>query len=246
MVNFSDRLFAKVAGVALLGAVLLASLPVRAQTLPDFPFVKSHGEASVQVAPDTATLQLTLRSEGLSSAQVVQDVETALAQSMALLQRHGITEKAIEATDMHKGSRREHPREPGALGPEVYYVYRSVKVRLESIDRYGEIFKGLAAIDHVSDLQGEFDVLDRAALEARLLQEAGKDAERRAVAMAASLGKKVKDVYAIMPDGDFLQGIGQERGYAAMMLKDSPIGSMVLVPETITVQQQVHAIFRLR
>lgn len=226
-------------------ALLLAG-PVSAQSLPEFPFVKSHGEASIQVAPDKATLELALQSEALVSEQAVNNVESALASALAVLNRYGVSQTSIEATDLRKGSRREHPREPGALGPEIYYVYRSVKVKLDSIAHYGEIFKALAAIDYLTELHGSFDVRDRAALEAQLLQQAGQDAERRASQMAASLGKKIKDIYGIFPDGNFLQGLDSRGGYADMVMRESKAGAEVLVPETITVQQQVHAIFRLR
>lgn len=246
MTRYSGRFFNQLAGLALLASALLTSLSVQAQAWPDFPFVKSHGEASIQVVPDKAALHLALRSEGPSSEQVVADVEAALAKVLAVLSRFGVQQQSIEATDLHKGSRREHPREPGAQAPEIYYVYRNVRVKLDGIEQYGEIFKALAAIDHLSELQGEFDVNDRAALEAKLLQQAGADAERRAQQMAASLGKKIKDVYGIFPDGNFLQGLEGRGGYADMVMREAKMGVEVLVPETITVQQQVHAIFRLR
>ena len=224
---------------------LLLAAAAHAQTLADFPNVTSHGHAEIDVAPDKATLFFSVRAEDGSSAVAVTRVETAISQALAVLAQYKIAEDAVSASDLRKGERYRDPHMQAGMAP-TYFVDRDLTVRLDGLENFAAIFKALASIDALVDLRADFDVEDREALEAELLMKAGKDARRRAEQMAASLGKKIKDVYAISPDGGFMHGMGGDRGMAEMLYAKSEPSTFVMLPKTVKVSQRVHAVFSLR
>lgn len=229
---------------------LLFSQLAFAASVPDFPFVVSVGHAEREVTPDTATISLDIMSFEKDSKLALKAANLATTQLMETLKKNGVPEANVEASDIEKATkrRRDEYRTLDILG---YEVSRTIKIKLDDLSKYSELMSDLVAIDNLSKAETIFDVSNRREIEAELMEEASKDAREKAERMAGSLGTKIQSVYAISQKSNFGEffatfGVLEPPIGAFMMVGNDSHTTVMFVPDSISVEQSINVVFRIK
>ncbi|MCT6700483.1 SIMPL domain-containing protein [Rheinheimera sp. 4Y26] len=233
-----------------LSLLFCTSLPVSANSLPDFPFVVASGSAERSVKPDTATISIRLLAFHQDSAVALQQVSESSSKLTTILQQLKIPLSALEASDLEKDVKRQRGDNYEDLQILGYEVARSFTLKLRGLEQYPELAAELVALNHLSSLSAEFDSSQRIKLEAELVTAAAKDAATQAERMAQSLGNKIHSVYAMSQAsnfGNFFATFGSlDMGIGRAMMRDGgPREMKMFIPQTITIQQGINVVFRL-
>ena len=221
-----------------------------AANLPDFPFVIASGHAELKVKPDTATVSVQVLAFDQSSDKALSQLKAATDLIIEKLKAHGIALEQLEASDLHKETKRHRTESNQATEILGYEVSRNLIITLRDLRAYSELMSEIALIDHTSNIFTQFDSSKRKELERELSQVAGKNARENAEAAAKSLGSSVHSVYAISQSTNFNElfpGAGSYGSGQAMSFKYADNESLALfAPETINLQQSINVVFRLK
>lgn len=230
----------------------LMSFSAMAADLPSFPFVVANGVAEKKVAPDIATIHLSIlafEKESELALKATNDTTTKVTQVLA---EYGVGNDKIEATDIRKNTIRKRDSEYNALNILGYEVSRSLTIRLDNLTQYSDIMGNIIGTNNVSGVRAEFDVSNRKALEAELVAIAGADAKEKANAMAKGLGTTVRSVYAISQSSsfnNFIADFGATSMQSMVLSRAAGGGSyetLMFAPETITLEKTLNVMFRIK
>jgi uncharacterized protein len=185
-------------------AVLLLCLPasVSAQTREpgtQIPVVVTAGEGIVQAVPDRAFLNITAESRA-STPREAQKKNTELMQPVQdKLRAAGIPAEAIRT--IFYDLQQEWDYRDNRRVSRGYVARNTIEVRVDAIDRVGELLDltVTAGATSVGDIR--FDLKDRAKLEREALRLAVADARARAEAAAAGAGGAIARVLRIEEHG---------------------------------------------
>ena len=239
---------------AFLAVLAVLALPARADDLPQYPFLYVTGSATKAVVPDTATASFVVRARDANAANAEQLVAQCAREVLALLKDNGIAPADIDAHEISKVVAYERDsygmvsgaaRHPTAMH---YVLSRGFAVRLRRLESWPAVGSKLLQMQNIEELDVKFDRSDHDALRAQLMSDAAQDARRRAEAMAAGFAQQLGPVQGISP-GPF-RDIHWD-----MLASDSRGGAMaggqqrdavaLLVPDTISIEVEVHALYRL-
>lgn len=182
--------------------LLGASAPLGAQTREPAdrePVVVTAGEGIVQATPDRAFVNITAESRA-SSPQEAQKRNTELMKPVLdKLRGAGIPADAIKTTQYEL--QREWEYRDNRRIPKGYLARNTVEVRIDAIERVGELLDlaVTAGATSVSDIR--FDLKDRSKLEREALRLAVADARARADSAAAGAGMSIARVVRIEEHG---------------------------------------------
>jgi uncharacterized protein YggE len=238
--------------IAVIALSCLLSVGALAADLPKFPFVVANGSAEKKIKPDMVTIHLSILAFEKESDQALKTVNDTTTKVTDILTQHGASKDKIEATDINKTTTRRRDAEFNGLEILGYEVSRSMIIKLDNLAQYSEIMGNLIATNNVSGVRAEFDVSNRKAVEAELIAMAGADAKEKANAMANGLGTKVQSVYAISQVssfGDFVADFGAGAMKTMAFRTAGGSGSyetIMFAPETITVEQTINVMFRIK
>ncbi|NYE60942.1 uncharacterized protein YggE [Duganella sp. 1224] len=178
-------------------ALLLAPLAAQAANLPDYPFIHASGEGMQRIVPDLGEIDFDISAY---------DPDPAAASAL-VAERAGQIQALLAATDaaavVEIGSLRKEMRKPGpgeavpADGAPAYELRGAVHIAVRDLSQWRPIMQGLLAMPHLDHFATTFGRSDREATERELTAAAVRDAQRRAEAMAAGLGRKLGAVTAI-------------------------------------------------
>lgn len=184
---------------SILAVVLLSLsvLPAAAQEPvgPATPAIVTTGEAVIRRAPDQAfvTVAVESRAKAPRDAQKLNaDAMTAVQQRLATL---GLVRDAIRTTGY--SIQQEFDFVNGRRVPREYLARNGVEVRVDAIDKIGEILDAVVAAGATNVAGVRFDLKDRAVVERDALKEAVADARARAEAMAAGAGRTLDRILRI-------------------------------------------------
>lgn len=229
----------------------LLSVSVMAADLPKFPFVTASGTAEKKAAPDMATVHLSILAFEKESDLALKVVNDTATQAIQVLTQHGVSKDKIEATDIRKNTIRKRDSEYNNLEILGYEVSRSMVIKLDNLAQYSDIMGKLIGTNNVSGVRADFDVSNRKELEAELMAIAGADAKEKASAMANGLNAKIHSVYAISQGSFGTFNVDFGAGAMKTMAFRSAEGAgayetIMFAPETITVEQSINVIFRIK
>jgi uncharacterized protein YggE len=181
-----------------MGAVAMVALtagPVAAQEPPPTPSIVTSGEAIVRRTPDQAFVTLSVESR----AKNPRDAQRQNAEAMTAVQQRltgaGIDRQMIRTTGY--SIQQEFDYANGRQTPREYLARNGLEVRLDGVERTGEILD-LAVQSGATTVSGvRFDLKDRPAAEREALRLAVVDARARAEALAAGAGQTVDRVLRI-------------------------------------------------
>jgi uncharacterized protein YggE len=186
----------------LLTLFILAPLSTSAQQLsaiPAEPLVVTSGQGVVQAVPDRAWITIGAESRA-SSAKEAQRLNTvAMTPIQEKLRAAGIPADAIKTIgyDVQYEWDYVNNRRVG----RGYVARNTIEVRVDSVDRVGELLE-IAGTSGATSLGGiRFDLKDRSKLEREALRLAVADARAKAEAIAAGAGRSLERIVKIEEQG---------------------------------------------
>src|SRR5215510_5335842 len=179
----------------LLAAVFAPVAAAQQPPNPQVPTIVTTGQATIHRAPDQAFVSVAVETR----ARQPRDAQKQNADAMSMVQQKlveaGIQKEAIRTTGY--SIQQEFDFTNGRRVPRDYMAHNGIEVRLDGVDRVGEILD-LVVQAGATSVQGvRFDVKDRTMLERDVLMHAVEDARARADSLAAGAGRTVDRVIRI-------------------------------------------------
>jgi uncharacterized protein YggE len=179
-------------------ATTLIGAPAAAQEPnpnPQTPTIVTVGEATIHRAPDQAFVTVSVETR----ARLPRDAQKQNADAMTAVQQRladaGIPKEAVRTTGY--SIQQEFDFSNGRRTPRDYTARNGIEIRVDAVDRVGEILDTAVQAGATSVTGVRFDVKDRTALERDVLRHAVEDARARADALAAGAGRTVDRVIRI-------------------------------------------------
>lgn len=188
--------------VAMAGIGLSADASAQPQEtsvqMPDV--ILTMGEGEVQVPPDRAFVSIAAEARSKISKEAQRQNAEAMAAVQAKLKGAGISGDAVRTTSIDLQP--EFDYQDGKQSLRGYVARNTIEVRVDAIDRLGDILD-LAVGSGATSIGGvRFDVKDRAEAERRALDLAVTEARSRAEAIARSAGRGVGAILRIEDQSD--------------------------------------------
>ena len=186
----------RVTTFSLLIAIACArSMAAQQEPNPSVPTIVTTGEATIHRVPDQAFVMVAVESRN----RLPRDAQKQNADAMAAVQQKltdaGIPKEAIRTTGY--SIQQEFDFTNGRRVPRDYYARNGIEVRVDSVERVGEILDLVVQAGATSVTGVRFDVKDRTMLERDVLMHAVEDARARADSLAAGAGRTVDRVIRI-------------------------------------------------
>jgi uncharacterized protein YggE len=161
----------------------------------DPPLVVSTGEGVVEAAPDRAWITITAESRAGNPRDAQRRNAEAMTPVLAKLRSSGIPSDAIRTLGYDLQQEWDYVNNQRVS--KGYVARNTVDVRVDNIDRVGELLE-LAVGSGATAVGGvRFDLKDRKKLEREALRLAVEDARGRAEAVAAGAGRSIDRVLRI-------------------------------------------------
>jgi len=170
-----------------------------AQQQRDVPAIVMSGEGVVQAAPDRAWVSITAESRASTPREAQRRNADAMTPVQQKLRAAGVPADAIRtsAYDLQQ----EWDFVNNRRVSKGYVARNTVEVRIDSLDRVGELLE-IAVESGATSVGGiRFDLKDRGRLEREALRLAVADARAKADAAAAAAGRSVERVTRIEEHG---------------------------------------------
>ncbi|MDX3774898.1 SIMPL domain-containing protein [Chromatiaceae bacterium AAb-1] len=228
--------------------LLLASATLSASPLPDFPFINVTGEARMEVEPDKANIQFTVRSTAATADAATSTVYQQGRELLAFLNEQGITEQDIDASQINKDALYKDYNDRSITG---YEATQPIRVTLNSLQAYADVMDYLFRQQHIFSIRSSFDTSKREQFEQELTIKAGAHATSQATNLAKALGVKLGAVQGISEAGGF-NTLHNEFGFAdsavsfGALRKSSAESSSLVLPRHINLQRSVNVIYRIK
>jgi hypothetical protein len=133
-----------------------------------------------------------------------------------------------------------------------YEVKQKFSIKLHGLSQYSALIEKLLKYRNVTNINVQFEVAQRKALETALTADACANAKMQAENMASGIGTKLGSVYAISDRGfnsmEDQFGMSNTRDVLDSMFKKSMMasgGEIIFIPATIKIEKRVNAIFKL-
>jgi uncharacterized protein YggE len=179
----------------LLVALAASSAAAQAPPAPQIPSIVTVGEAVIRRAPDQAFVTAAVETR----ARVPRDAQRQNADTMTAVQQRitdaGVPRDAVRTTGYSIDA--EFDFTGGRRVLRGYVARNGVEIRLDAIERTGEIIDAVVQAGATSVSGVRFDLKDRALVERDALRQAVEDARARADALAAGAGRAVDRVLRI-------------------------------------------------
>lgn len=170
--------------------------PAHANGLAPGTEIQVSGEAQLTVNPDMATATLAVESQAPTAPEAQEDNARRTQNIVDALVASGIKKEAISTTNFRLYPVWEQQRQPSPSStsapqpPKIigYRVSHDLVIKVDDIDRLGEILDIAvnAGADRVSSI--DFGIREAGRYRATLLQDAFRDAQAKAEALAAAAG----------------------------------------------------------
>ena len=179
-------------------ALVAATVPSAAAQEPSVgqtPVIITDGQAVVVRSPDQAFVMVSVEAR----ARNPRDAQRQNAEAMTAVQQKmtaaGLPKEALRT--LGYAVQQEFDFTDGRRVPRDFLVQNSLEVRLDNVERVGEILDLVVQAGATSVAGVRFDLKDRAAAEREALRLAVADARARADAAAAGAGRTVDRVLRI-------------------------------------------------
>jgi uncharacterized protein YggE len=204
------------------------------------PSIVTNGEATVRRAPDVAFVSIAVETRARTSKEAQQQNADAMTAVQQRIAKAGIARDAVRTTGYN--IQQEFDFANGRRTPRGYVARSGVEVRLDGVERVGELLDALVDAGATTVAGIRFDLKDRAGAEREALRLAVADARARAEAIAAGAGRTIDRVIRITdaPQPRFRapMPMAMERGLAtAAATPETPIEA-----GTIEVHAQVELV----
>jgi len=204
MFDLSNRLYKIVAGFL---AALVVYFGFQAyfgyKTIPQnniYPeTVSITGEGKVFIAPDVATVNLGIITEGNKVETIVQTNTEKMNAVLADIKALGIAEKDIKTTNYSLQPRYEWT-ETGTRIPKGYTLTQTIEVKIRDFAKIGNVLEVASAngVNNIGDLQFTIDDIEKAKAIAR--EKAIANAKEKAKLISQQTGLKLKKITGLYED----------------------------------------------
>ena len=176
---------------------MLTPLAASAQqnTTPEPPVVITSGEGLIQATPDRAWITISAESRAGNPRDAQRRNAEAMTPVIAKLRAAGIPADAIRTVGYDL--QQEWDFVNNQRVSRGYVARNTIEVRVDTIDRIGELLEMAVGSGATSVGGVRFDLKDRAKLEREALRLAVEDARARADAAAAGAGRSIDRVLRI-------------------------------------------------
>jgi uncharacterized protein YggE len=185
-----------------LATLLLPPFSAAAQTsgpAEPVPVVVTAGEGIVKAVPDRAFVTITAESRAANPRDAQKKNAEQMKPVLDKLRSAGIPQEAIRTTSYELHMEYDWVRERRVA--KGYVARNSVEVRVDDIDRLGELLD-IAVTAGATDVGGiRFDLKERARLERDALRLAVQDARARGEAIASASGQTIEGVLRVEEQG---------------------------------------------
>ncbi|MEA5013801.1 MAG: SIMPL domain-containing protein [Candidatus Limiplasma sp.] len=234
-----------------MGLIMLAMAPVamaqEASAAGRDSLLTVTGSASVMIQPDFATLNLGVMTQGQTVAEAQAQNAVQMKAVLEALQKAGVAKEDIQTSyfnvypvfgDMSASYEMEvYPDVDGK--PVGYRVENNLLVTLRDLDNIGSILDQAMAAGANQSYSLSFDSAQKPQAYDRALQEAVKEAQRKAGLVAQAADKTLGNLVELQE-----LGIGYGGGYMKSMVMDAA-ASTPIVAGTLTVEASVQVTYQL-
>lgn len=184
--------------IPLLAAIFLSVGHLQAQAV-DGPTVAVSGEGVVTAVPDRASIAVTVESRAVAQRDAQRKTADVMKAVQDRVRALGVPAEAVRTTGVNLFIDADFVN--GRRVTKGYVSSNAVDIRIDAIDRVGEIVDGVVAAGATAVSEIRFEVKNRPALEREALKLAVQDARGRADAMAAGAGRMIDRVLRIEEQG---------------------------------------------
>ena len=190
---------------ALAAIVLVVGLPARAGAQsaspadPNSPAITTTGDATVRRAPDRAFIDISVESRAKTPREAQAQDAAAMANVQQKLRAANLPSDAVRTIGY--GVEPEFDFAGNRRVLRDYLARNAIEVRLDDLNRVGEIVDLATASGATSIGDVRFDLKDRRAAEREALGMAVADARARAEAIAAAAGRSIFTIWRIVEEG---------------------------------------------
>jgi uncharacterized protein YggE len=209
---------------------------------PSVPAIVTTGEAVVRRAPDRVFVTASVESRARDPREAQGTNAKSMTAVQNALRQAGIPDEAIRT--LGYSIERQIDYIDGRQVLRDYLARNAVEVRLDDIDRAGEILDLVVQAGATTVSGVRFDLRDRAGVEREAVRLAVVDARARAEAAAAGVGRSLGDVLKIE---DAFQSPEPPRPMIAFAREaaDAQVGTPV-APGEIEIRAQVTLTIAIR
>ncbi|TDG13622.1 SIMPL domain-containing protein [Seongchinamella unica] len=178
-------------------ALLLLSLTAQADSPP--PHIRVSGQAEASLAPDMATLQLTVMREAATARDALDQNSAAMAEVVAAMRAAGIAEKDLQTRDFSIQPRYTYPKPRNEHPPQLvgYTVRNSLQVKVRDLGKLGSLLDESVTLGVNEGGSVQFGNEDPSAALADARTRAVEDAIAKARTMAEAAGVKLGRVLVL-------------------------------------------------
>ena len=162
--------------------------------------IQSSASSSISVDPDTAQINLSVRTEDSTSALSQQENAAAVSQAIDLLVSEGISKDSVKTTDYSTYSYVKTDSDKTTDDVTVYSTNSGLEVQLNQLDKVGEILGNLAGIDDVNVNSVDYSVQDTTKYKEQLISAAIADAKQNIQYSANAVGVKLDKLDSLNVD----------------------------------------------
>lgn len=234
---------------AFLGAFLVVKL-ASASSLPDYPFLFETGSADIEIAPDMATIDISISHRGRDPSKIFSVVNSSVAVILDDFTKFKVPQADIDASEVQRTVDLSRTIQDKSA-PTNYVISRHVRVRLRDLSIWPVLMADLAKIENIESLSSDFQTSAQKSIGEELELRAARNAEARARRIAESFGRKLGAVMAISRtpfnalERTFTEG--ESGNYAPPPPFIPPTDSAVNlhVPAKITLSRSLNVLFKL-
>jgi uncharacterized protein YggE len=211
------------------GSASAASTSASAKSEPDV--IVTAGEGLVRVAPDQAFVSITAESRAKTPREAQRLNAEAMTAVQQKLKAAGFSGEAIRTLQLQLTPQYDYANGKQTL--REYVARNTIEVRVEPVDRVGEITDLTVGAGATSVTNIRFELKERHAVEQKALQEAVAQARARADAIAQAASRTIDRILRIE---DQIQGeappprpfMAMARGVEATPQAETPVAPGVL------------------
>lgn len=230
------------------GLLAFAGMANAGTPLPDGPHVVVSGEGKVSVAPDMATLRLSVVKRSQVAATAKNDADQAVNRFLAALGKRGVAGSDITASGLNlsEDSGRD---DNGRRVSNGYVAERSIVVKLRALDRFDAVLDDALAAGVNRFGEATFESSRQTELVAQARSLAAQDAQRKAEDMARGFAAHAGRIYSIDSINSAGSGmLGYSRGrdmLGTITVTGSKVTPARYLQPQIEFNERVQAVFDL-
>lgn len=221
-------------------AVFIAPFIIIAEGMPNFPFLSVVGHAEVEVEPDVSDIEFQIITFDKHSDSALRQLGSVSNEVSRYLTSIAISEKHINSFNVAKNVKRSRHSGSGQQTDIIGYEMRQrYQVKLFDLTKFDQLVNKLLQTDGIESLNINFDLKDRASLEAKLALRAGQDAKQRATNLATGVSAKIASVYSVKEQNNY------NRHAKFSEIRSAATNMITAPPETITLSKSIEVIYRI-